>query len=154
MNTVSNVFYPANLSHKNNGKVISCRRRAATVRLRTAASSAEQESRNLAPPPSYLIVMEEGLPSYEEAVMVRMKQDVVEDYLPSYEEAYAVEEVGTKMITLGEVFEENLDVVKVVEVGTEMTVLEEALDEVLEEALNEVKVAEEISTTVVEGENL
>ena len=86
--------------------------------------------------------------------MVRMKQDVVEDCLPSYEEAYTVEEVGTKMITLGEVFEENLDVVKVVEVGTEMTVLEEALDEVLEEALNEVKVAEEISTTVVEGENL
>ena len=86
--------------------------------------------------------------------MVGMKQDVVEDCLPSYEEANGVEEVGTKMTTLGEVFEENLDVVKVVEVGTEMTVLEEALDKVLEEALNEVKVAEEISTTVVEVENL
>ena len=133
--------------------MISCRRRAATGRLRTAGS-AEQESCNLAPPPSYLIIMEEGLPSYEEAVMVRMKQDVVEDCLPSYEEANGVEEVGTKMTTLGEVFEENLDVVKVVEVGTEMTLLEEALDKVLEEALNEVKVAREISTTVVVGENL
>ena len=120
---------------------------------------------NQARPPSYLQLMEEGLPSYQEAVMMgqEMKQDmaskVVEEeeycYLPSYVEACRVEEEALEEVklegatSLGEVLEENLDEVKVVEVGTEIAILEEApigeaLDEALEEederdALDEVK---------------
>ena len=116
------------------------------------------------PPPSYIVVMEEmveeGLPSYEEAVM---KQDMVsevvkevkeEDILPAYEEVYRVGEEGTEVTTLedpfeeslDEVLEEALDEVKVEEEGTEIVVLEEILEEV--------KVAKEKlnSTTVVKVE--
>ena len=57
--------------------------------------AAADESLNQTPPPSYLVLMEEGLPSYEEAVMVGqetkqgMVGEVAEDeeehcYLPSY----------------------------------------------------------------------
>ena len=71
-----------------------------------AAAEEGTSSFHLAPPPSYLVLMEEGLPSYEEAVMVgqEMKQGMVskvaEDeeehfYLPSYVEAYRVE--GTEV---------------------------------------------------------
>ena len=142
--------------------------------------AAADESLNQTPPPSYLVLMEEGLPSYEEAVMVgqEMRQgivsEVVEDeeehcYLPSYVEAYRVDEEGTEVAkskegtdeASDEVFEEALEEVKLEEVGTEMAVLEgafgEALDKDLQEeeggeitALDEVKVAE----AEAEGKNL
>ena len=80
-------------------------------------------------------MVEEGLPSYEEAVIMVgqvMKQDMVsevvkevvkeDDRLPSYEEVYRVGEEGT------EVLEEALDEVKVKEEGTEIAVLEETFE--------------------------
>ena len=46
---------------------------------RMAAADEDTSSFSQAPPPSYLVLMEEGLPSYEEAVMVgqEMKQGMV-----------------------------------------------------------------------------
>ena len=84
--------------------------------------------------------MEEGLPSYEEALMVgqERKQDMVSKVLEEekhyYLPPYMVEEEVTEglnevfeesleeMTCLGEVLEENLD--EVVEVGAEMVALE------------------------------
>ena len=130
--------------------MFSTRKIARLLSCRAAAATGLDQ----APPPSYIVVMEEmveeGLPSYEEAVIMvgqEMKQDMVsevveeDDRLPSgNEEVYRVGEEGT------EVLEEALDEVKVEEVGTEMA----TLDEVFEETLDEVKV-EEVGT-VMEGE--
>ena len=130
-------------------------------------AAAANEDFNQTPPPSYLVLMEEGLPSYEEAVMVgqEMKEgmvsEMVEDEeehcdLHSYVEAYRVEEEETEVVAskertaeaLDEVFEEALEEVKLEEVGTEMAVLEVAFGE----NLNVVKVVE-VGTemTVLEG---
>ena len=94
--------------------LISCRARAA---WRSHESTSEL---NQTLPPTYLKLMEEGLPSYQEAVMMgqEMKQDMVSKV-----------EV--------EVLEEKLDEVKVVEVGTEIAILEEACGEALDEVLEE-----------------
>ena len=117
--------------------------------LRLAAAA--NEDFNQTPPPSYLVLMEEGLPSYEEAVMVgqEMKQGMVSDeeeggYLPSYVEAAREEEetegVASKERTdeaLDEVFEEALEEVKLEEVGTEMAVLEGAFGAALDKVLQD-----------------
>ena len=143
------------------------RRMTSTGMTSTRVASADEQGTTFGlnqelPPPSYIVVMEEmveeGLPSYEEAVM---KQDMVsevvkevaeEDILPAYEEVYRVQEEGTEVTAmedpfgeaLDEVLEEALDEVKVEEAETEIAVLEETLEEmkVAEEKLN--------STTVVE----
>ena len=63
--------------------------------------------------------------------------------MPSYVEACRVEEEALEEVklegatSLGEVLEENLDEVKVVEVGTEIAILEEACGEALDEVLEE-----------------
>ena len=149
-----------------------------------AASDEGTSGFHQAPPPSYLVLMEEGLPSYEEAVMVGqgMKQGMVSElaedgeeqcYLPPSVEAYRVEgtevaaskdealeelkldEVGTEMTSFCEVLEENLDEVKKVSVGTEMVVLEVACGEALEEGLQEGEGAlDEVKVAEVEGKNL
>ena len=143
-------------------------RRAAAVMLRSGRlAAAANEDFNQTPPPSYLVLMEEGLPSYEEAVMVgqEMRLGIVSDegedegehcYLPSYVEAYRVDEEGTEVAkskegtdeASDEVFEEALEEVKLEEVGTEMAVLEVAFGE----NLNVVKVVE-VGTemTILEG---
>ena len=120
---------------------------ASLLSCRAAAANGLDQT----PPPSYIVVMEEmeeeGLPSYEEAVIMVgqvMKQDMVsqvvkeDDRLPSYEEVYRVGEEGT------EVLEEALDEVKVEDGGTEIAVMEETLEEVkvAEEKLNSITVVE------------
>ena len=99
-----------------------------------------------APPPSYLVLMEEGLPSYEEAVMVGqetkqgMVSEVAEDeeehcYLPSYrvEGTEVAASNGGMNKALDKVLEEALEEFKLEEVGTEMTFLGEVSEENLDE---------------------
>ena len=162
-------------------------RRAAAAMLRSRRIAAADEGTSgfhQAPPPSYLVLMEEGLPSYEEAVMVmqEMKQGMVSEVavdeeehcnLPSSVEAHRVEgtevaaskdealeefkldEVGTEMTSFGEVLEENLDEVKKVSVGTEMVVLELACGEALDEGLQKGEGAlDEVKVAEAEGKNL
>merc|ERR1719222_1187560 len=108
-----------------------------------AAADEGTSSFHLAPPPSYLVLMEEGLPSYMEAVMVmqEMKQGMVSEVaedeeehcnLPSSVEAHRVE--GTEVAASKDeasdkVFEEALEELKLEKVGTEMTSLGEVLEE-------------------------
>ena len=136
-----------------------------TTMASTTMASTDEQGTALAPPPSYIVVMEEieeGLPSYQEAVM---KQKMVseevkeEDILPSNEEVYRVGEEGTEVTaledpfeeSLDEVLEEALDEVKVEEEGTEISVLEETLEEVkvTEEKLNSTTVLSVVDSRMI-----